>query len=194
VGACNKGWAVWFVGLPGCGKSTLAEGVYEYLFNKGLDVVSLQMDKQRKIYFPDPQYKEQERKKAYTLFVDEAAELARQGKGVLMDGTAYELSMRAYARQRISRFAEIFVCCGLEEAIRRESNRPDGLVIAGLYKKALIRKQVGQQFEGLGQVIGVDVEFEVDPDAELTICNDNLSREETLGKALHFLDSWLGND
>ena len=58
----------------------------------------------------------------------------------------------------------------------------------------MIRKQVGQQFEGLGQVIGVDVEFEVDPDAELTICNDNLSREETLGKALHFLDSWLGND
>lgn len=193
MGGYNKGWAIWMVGLPGCGKTTLAKGVHEYLYAKGLDVVGLQMDKRRKIYFPDPRYSAQEREKAYAMFVDEAAEFVRQGKGVLMDGSAYEISMRTYARQRIPRFAEIFVRCGIDEAIEREANRSNGAVIAGLYEKALIRQQTGEQFEELGQVIGVDVEFEVDPDAELIIDNSQLTKEETLKKAVHFLDSWLGS-
>jgi len=194
VSSYNKGWAIWFVGLPGCGKTTLAKGVHEYLYAQGLDVVGLQMDKCRKIYFPDPQYTVQEREKAYAMFVNEAAELVKQGKGVLMDGSAYEISMRIYARQRIPRFAEVFVRCGLDEVIERESNRSNGGVVADLYKKALKRQKTGEQFEGLGEVIGVDVEFEVDADAELIIDNTLLSSDETLRKTLHFLDSWLGND
>jgi len=189
----DKGWAVWFVGLPGCGKTTLASGVHEYLHAKGLDVVALQMDVRRKVYFSDPQYTARERAKAYAMFVDEAVGFVRQGKGVLMDGSACEVSMRTYARERISRFAEVFVHCGIEEAIQRESNRPNGAVVAGLYRKALKRQQTGEQFEGLGEVVGVDVEFGIDPDAELIIDNTHLSKEETLRKVLHFLDSWLGS-
>ena len=65
--------------------------------------------------------------------------------------------------------------------------------MAGLYEKALQRKKTGRQFDGLGDVIGVDVEFELDPDAEMIIDNTSLSKKETLGKALHFLDTWLAN-
>jgi len=64
-------------------------------------------------------------------------------------------------------------------------------VMAELYRKALERKLSGKQFSGLGEVIGVDVSFEVDHGAECIIDNTHLSVEETLGKALHFLDSWL---
>ena len=187
----NMGWAIWFVGLPGCGKTTLAKGVHEHLYAQGWDVVALQMDKRRKVYFPDPKYTMEEREKAYAMFVDEAAEFVRQGRNVLMDGAAYKVAMRTYARQRIPRFAEIFVRCAMEEAVSREANRPNGAVIADLYSKALRRQRTGEQFEGLGDVIGVDVEFEVDPDAELIIDNSRLTKEETLGKAVHFLDSWL---
>lgn len=187
------GWAIWFVGLPGCGKSTLAKGVFEHLYAQGWDVVSLQMDKRRKAYFPDPKYTHEERERAYGMFVDEAAEYVRQGKVVLMDASAYKKDMRTYARQRIPHFAEIFIRCALDEAMRREAGRPEGKVIAGLYEKALHRQKTGQVYEGLGEVIGVDVEFQVDPDAELIIDNSGLTAQETLGKALHFLDSWLGN-
>ncbi|MBI9081072.1 MAG: adenylyl-sulfate kinase [Pseudodesulfovibrio sp.] len=189
----EEGWAVWFVGLPGCGKTTLAKGVHDYLYVKGMDVVALQMDARRKTYFPDPQYTAQERAKAYGLFVDEAVELVRQGKGVLMDGAACDVSMRTNARERISRFAEVCVHCEIEVAIERESNRPNGAVMAGLYEKALKRQQTGEQFEGLGEVLGIDVEFGIDPDAELILDNTHLSKEETLRKVLHFLDSWLGS-
>ena len=61
--------------------------------------------------------------------------------------------------------------CDLEEAMRREAGRPEGLVMADLYAKALKRRRTGEQFEGLGEVIGVDVEFEVDPGAEFIIDN-----------------------
>ncbi|MDC0335374.1 adenylyl-sulfate kinase [Pseudodesulfovibrio sp.] len=187
----GTGWAVWFVGLPGSGKTTLAKGVHEHLYAQGLDVVGLQMDKRRKVYVPDPTYTIQEREKVYAMFVDEAAQFVKQGKGVLMDGSAYRVDMRTYARQRIPRFAEVFVRCDLEEAIRRETNRPNGAVIADLYKKALHRQRTGEQFEGLGEVIGVDVDFEVDADAELIIDNTLYSKEVTLEKTLQFLDKWF---
>lgn len=187
----NRGWAIWVVGLPGSGKSTLAKGVCDHLQAGGLDVVFLEMDQRRKTYFPEPDYSEAEREKAYVLFAEEAAQLVRQGRGVVMDGSAYKVEMRRYARGMIPRFAEIFVQCDLQEAMRREAERPEGAVMAGLYRKALIRKETGKTFAGLGEVIGVDVEFEVDPDAEMIIDNTALSRESTLGKALHFLDKWL---
>jgi adenylylsulfate kinase (EC 2.7.1.25) len=189
----THGWAVWFVGLPGSGKSALARGVRDHLLERGVSAVLLEMDKRRTVYFPEPKYTAREREKAYAMFVDEAAELVGQGVNVLMDGSAYKVAMRARARSRIARFAEIFVQCELEEAIRREAGRPQGLVAADLYERALRRKRTGEQFDDLGEVIGVDVPFEVDPHAELIIDNTRLTKEETLGKALHFLDSWLGN-
>ena len=185
------GWAIWVVGLPGSGKSSLAKGIHEHLVERGHAVVALEMDKRRKLYFPEPTYSVKEREQAYAMFVDDAVALVEKGQNVLMDGSAYKVAMRAEARQKISRFAEIFVQCDLDEAIRRESARPEGEVMAGLYRKALERQASGTQFPGLGEVIGVDVEFEVGRDAELVIDNTHMSAEETLGKALHFLDSWL---
>jgi len=108
-----------------------------------------------------------------------------------MDGSAYKASMRRYARQRIDRFAEIFVKCDLAEAVRRESARPGGKVMAGLYEKALRRRETGEPVEGLGDVIGVDVEFETDDAAEFVVDNTRLTPDEALGKIMHFLDTWL---
>ncbi|BDQ32823.1 adenylyl-sulfate kinase [Pseudodesulfovibrio portus] len=184
-------WAVWVVGLPGSGKSTLAQGIHARLAGQGTEAALLEMDARRKSYFPNPAYTPEERESAYRMFVDEAAELVAQGNNVIMDGSAYKVSMRRYARHRIERFAEIFIKCDLPEAVRRESARPGGKVMAGLYEKALRRKETGEPVRGLGDVIGVDVTFEIDEDAEFVIDNTRLSREEALGKIMHFLDTWL---
>lgn len=191
MGDEREGWAVWFVGLPGSGKSCLAKGVYEKLSERGDDVVWLEMDKRRGDYLSKPSYSAEEREESYSRFVDEAATLVGQGKGVLMDGTAYKASMRQKARERISKFAEIFVSCPLNVAVRREAIRPDGAVMAGLYEKALDRKRTGKLYEGLGDVVGVDVPFEEDENAECVIENSLLSKEQTLERAMIFLDRWL---
>ena len=192
--AGKAGAALWFTGLPGAGKSTLAGAVLDVLKKRGLDVVHLRMDDRRKHYTPRPMYTAKERAEAYRMFADEAAVLADQGTVVLMDGSGAQLDMRRYARSVIERFAEVHLRCGVTTAMKRESARPDGTVMAGLYAKAMKRKATGQKFEGLGQVIGVDVPFEEDPRAELVLDAAGLSVEAMRDKVLERFASWLRSD
>jgi len=190
----RQGAALWFTGLPGAGKSTLAKAVLESLGKRGLDAVLLQMDARRKHYTPRPLYTAKERAEVYRKFAEEAAGLVEQGRVVLMDGSAPELAMRSRARERIERFAEIHLRCGVTTAMARESRRPEGMVMAGLYAKAMKRKATGEKFEGLGQVIGVDVPFEEDPKAELVLDAAKLSVEEMRVRVLERFSAWLGHD
>ncbi|NCC23622.1 MAG: adenylyl-sulfate kinase [Deltaproteobacteria bacterium] len=184
---------MWFVGLPGSGKSSLARGVAKALRAEGMDVDLLEMDARRKSYFPNPTYSGEERAEAYRLFAEEGAALARDGRRVVMDGTAPKRAMRDHCRNLAPRFVEVMVRCRLETAMAREAARPEGLVMAGLYEKALERRRTGQNFPGLGQVVGVDVPFEENPEAELVIENDCPDPERGVAAVLEFLRRWLGD-
>jgi adenylylsulfate kinase-like enzyme len=181
---------MWFVGLPGSGKSSVARAVLEALRDQGHEVVHLEMDARRKVYFPNPTYTPEERAKAYELFVQEAVEHVATGQGVIMDGSAHRLAMRNAARDRIARFAEVYIRCSLNVAISREQSRPEGLVMAGLYEKALDRKRTGRHYPGLGQVIGVDVPFEEDPGVECVVDSDRMTVNEARDAVLAFWDGW----
>lgn len=193
------GWAMWFTGLPGCGKSTIARAVHAELAARGLDVAFLVMDERRKAYFAHPTYSAEERAKAYTLFAREAADLVASGRGVILDATANRLAMREEARSLIARFAEVLVRCPLAEAMRREAMRSSSLsmgghhkayVMPGLYQRALERKRSGVAVPGLGEVVGVDVPYEENAQAECVL--DALRPvEENAARVLEFLDSWL---
>ena len=183
--------ALWFTGLPGSGKSALAQAVAQYLRLAGIDVATLELDARRKAYFPKPTYSEAERETAYKRFADEAAQLYRQGTGlVILDASAPRLAMRAYARSLMPHFAEVHVHCSLAIAMARESTRPHGKVMAGLYAKAMMRKATGREFPGLGQVIGVDVPFEEDPAAECVVDAEHLTIEAGRDVVLTFLRGW----
>jgi adenylylsulfate kinase len=197
--ASPAGWALWFTGLPGCGKSTIARAVLGELSRRGVDAVLLVMDERRKHYFKTPAYTAEERAKAYELFAAEAAELAAAGRGVILDATAHRLAMREEARARVPRFAEVLVRCPLPEAMRREAVRSSqaehaahhrAYVMPGMYQKALMRKKTGIPVPGLGQVVGVDVPYEENPQAECVL--DALRPvEENAVRVLAFLDAWL---
>lgn len=186
-----QGFAVWVVGLPGSGKSNLARGIVEDLAAEGVPARLLQMDARRKAYFPQPDYGREEREEAYRLFAEEAAALTRAGENVVMDGAAYRVAFREYARSLIPRFAEVHVVCALKTAMEREGRRPEGLVMAGLYAKALERRRTGREFPGLGEVVGVDVPFEENPAAEIRIANDDIPKQETRARAMAALRAWL---
>ncbi len=187
----SHGWAVWFTGLPGCGKSTLARAVCRALKERGASAIHLEMDARRKIYFPNPTYSPEERAEAYERFIQEAADLVAQGHGVLMDGTAHRLAVRTAARNRIRRFGEVFIRCPLDVAMARERERPEGLVMAGLYEKALDRQRTGREHPGLGQVIGVDVPFEENPGAECVVDGAVSAIDQARDQVLRFLEKWL---
>ena len=186
----RTGAAIWFTGLPGSGKSTLVRAVREELARRGVAARWLQMDERRKSYFPKPTYSVLERREAYGRFAEEAAGLAASGELVLMDGSGHELAMRQRARELIGRFAEVHLKCGVSTAMAREAARPEKLVMAGLYAKAMKRKATGQQFEGLGEVIGVDVPFEEDPLAELVLDAGKMSVEGMRDAVLEKFGGW----
>lgn len=170
----NAPIAIWFTGLPGCGKSTLARAALGMLEKLGVPARCHSMDERRQAYAAG--YDDSGREAAYRLFAEEAAGFVRAGQSVVLDATAPQLAMRAQGRGLVTlaggRFAEVHARCSLKTAMAREAARPQGKVMAGLYAKAMLRKVTGRQFEGLGPVPGVDVPFEEDPAAELTIGND----------------------
>jgi len=199
-GTMDSGWVLWFTGLPGSGKSTIARTVHTELVGQGRDVVLLVMDERRRSYFPKPAYTPEERKVAYERIAHEAAELASQGRGVILDATGHRLAVRQEARALIPRFAEVFVNCPLPEAMRREAVRssqspggghPHGYAaMPGMYQKALLRRRTGESIPGLGEVVGVDVPFEVDPEAECVL-DAMRPVPENASQVLRFLDGWL---
>ncbi|MDP2846980.1 MAG: adenylyl-sulfate kinase [Humidesulfovibrio sp.] len=197
--SAHAGWALWFTGLPGCGKSTIARAVHGELARRGVDASLLLMDERRKAYFPHPAYSAEERAQAYTLFAREAADLVAAGRGVILDATAHRLVMRQEARSVIPRFAEVLVRCPLPEAMRREAVRSSqsamgghhrGYVMPGMYQKAIMRKRTGVAVPGLGQVVGVDVQYEENPEAECVL-DAMRPVEENARAVLQFLDAWL---
>ncbi len=145
-----------------------------------------------KKYFPSPEYTAQEREKAYELFVEDAYREFSQGRVVIMDGTAYKVEMRRLARQKMGdRFFEMYIKCKLETAIKRESVRENGYVMAQLYEKALDRKKTGMQYPGLGEVIGVDVPFEEDKSCEFVLENDEIELNRAVFICLGFIEKSL---
>ena len=186
----RSAWALWFVGLPGSGKTSYAKSVHEALVTHDNDVLYLAMDERRKKYFPNPEYSVEERAEAYRLFAEESARMVDKGTKVIMDGTAPKLAMREYARGLITCFAEIYVRCSLETAMAREAGRERGLVAADLYRRAIQRKTEGKHFEGLGEVVGVDTPFEENPDAECFVDSETMSIEEGRDLVLGFISAW----
>ena len=190
----NNGWAVWFTGLPGSGKSKLSQIVFEMLTRDGIVCEWIELDSIRKRYVENPKYTSKERDFVYEKLVDFAEKGVKNNKNIIIDATAHKRLYRKMARNKIKRFIEVMVRCPLSICIERESKREKGLVVAQMYQKALERKEKGTQFEDLGAVIGVDVPYEENPDAEIIIDNstgtamDNSRKVK--GEIRRFIDQW----
>lgn len=124
----EKGFALWFTGLPSSGKSTLAGMIAEKLRRKHINVQVLDSDELRNILTPEPDYSEEERNWFYEVMVFFAGILTGRGVNVIMAATAHKRKYRERARRRIDRFAEIYVKCSLQTCMSRDDK--------GIYEKA----------------------------------------------------------
>lgn len=110
---------IWITGLPGSGKSTIAEGLKE-LFP---EMVLLRMDDMRKVVTPEPTYSETERDLVYRSLVYTAKLLSDLGHPVIIDATGNMRRWRELARALIPGFAEVYLSCPLELCAGREAGR-----------------------------------------------------------------------
>lgn len=158
-------WCVWITGLPGSGKSTIADRLLEMLRRQGARPCLLRLDDIRREIVPEPRYTEDERDIVYRALALMARILAGEGVPVVVDATAHRRRWREMVAVAIPRFLEVRVDCPLEVCMRREASRPEGAVMADLYRRAIERRDGLADHPGLGEVIGVDVPYEPSPDA-----------------------------
>lgn len=136
TGSFVMAWVVWFTGLPGCGKTTIAERSRGILAERGIQAEILQLDEIRRAITPHPKYTEEERDIVYASLAYMAKLLSDVGINVIVDATANLRRYRDLARSLIPRFAEIYVAAPLEVCMAREAARRAQFSPKGIYQKA----------------------------------------------------------
>ncbi len=181
-GKClDRGFVLWFTGLPGSGKTTIATGVAEVLRRKGYRVEVLDGDWARKTVSVGSGFTREERMIHLRRIAWIARLLARNGIIVLCSFVSPYREARRMIREIIEEeapFKEIYVYCPLEECIRRDPK--------GLYKKAL-RGEI-KHFTGITD----PYEPPENPDLTLDTIRENV--EESVNKVLRLINDEFGID
>jgi len=137
-----KGFTVWFTGLSGAGKTTLANIVQEQLLARGYKVETLDGDIVRTHLSKGLGFSRADRDTNILRIGFVAKLLTRNEVVVLVSAISPYRATRDQVRADIGSFVEVFVKCPLEICIERDTK--------GLYKKALAGEIA--QFTGVSDV------------------------------------------
>lgn len=156
----QKGFTLWFTGLPCSGKSAIADRVAEILKSCGLRVERLDGDIVRKSLTRDLGFSKEDRNENIRRVTFVAKLLTRNGVAVLTSFISPYQEIRSHARQEIGDFVEVYVKCPLEVCMRRD--------VKGMYKQAL--KGEIKEFTGISD----PYEEPLDPEIILETDKENL--------------------
>lgn len=165
-------WVVWFTGLPGCGKTTIAKRVKSILSEKNIDAKILQLDEIRKVITPDPRYTEEERDIVYASLAYMAKLLYESGVNVIVDATANKRRYRDLTRSLVPNFAEVYIRAPIDICMTREKERKAQFAPVDIYKKAVQEKAL---------VPGVNVSYEEPQVPEIDVDTAAMSAERSAG-------------
>ncbi len=166
-------FAIWFTGLPGSGKTTIASRTVTILKEKGISIRLLQLDEIRRVLTPFPKYTEEERDIVYASLAYMAKLLTEAGVNVFIDATANKRKYRDTARKLIPEFLEVYIRCPLEICMEREARRKAVFSPKGIYKKA--------EKEGAA-VPGVNIPYEEPLAPEVVVDCDKMKPGESAKK------------
>jgi adenylyl-sulfate kinase len=164
-------FVVWFTGLPGAGKSTLAQLVGLELEQSGVATELLDGDRFRRDTSPLLGYTRSDRARNVEQLAHAASELVRSGTSVLVASIAPYEEQRNRAREIVEMhapFVEVHVDASIETCISRDPK--------GHYRKALTGE--------LEHFTGVSDPYEVPARPELTV--DTNAVEPAASAALVF--------
>ena len=164
----QKGFTVWFTGLPCSGKTTVADVVAERLKERGYKVERLDGDIVRQGLTSDLGFTKQDRDENIKRVTFVAKLLTRNGVAVLATFVSPYRARRIKTREEIGEFIEVYTRTPVEVCIERD--------VKGMYKKAL-------QGE-ISNFTGVDDPYEEPEDPELVLDTSKESIEESVENVL----------
>jgi adenylyl-sulfate kinase len=124
----QKGFTLWFTGLSGSGKTTIAKLVEQELRGRGLEVERLDGDIVRQSLTRDLGFSKEDRDENIERVTFVAKLLTRNGVVVLCSFISPYRERRAKSRQEIGKFIEVYIECPVEVCAQRD--------VKGLYEKA----------------------------------------------------------
>jgi adenylylsulfate kinase len=161
-----KGFTLWFTGLSGAGKTTIAEIVGPELERRGLAVEYLDGDVVRTHLSKGLGFSKEDRDTNIERIGWVASRLTRHGAAVLVSAISPYEETRRKARELVEEhgeFVEVFVATSVEECARRD--------VKGLYEKA---------FSGeIKEFTGVSDPYEEPVNPELRIDTEAHEPEES---------------
>ena len=165
---------LWFTGLSGSGKSTIAVRVHQELLRQGVEVEYIDGDALREV-FPQTGFTREQREEHLRRTGYMASRLAAHGVTVVASFVSPYRESRDFIRRLCPRFMEIYVATPLEECERRD--------VKGLYARA--RRGEIQNFTG------IDDPYEVPERPELSLDTRELSVEQSVTQVLALLEDQL---
>ena len=161
---------IWLTGLSASGKSTIAEGVMEYLSKNGTRVEHLDGDDVRKM-FPQTGFSKEERDRHIRRVGYLAAMLEKHDVTVVASFISPYREAREFVRSLCRNFIEIYVSTPLEVCEQRDPK--------GLYAKA--RRGEIKEFTG------IDDPYEEPSEPELRIDTTNQTIRESVQIVVNFI-------
>ena len=161
---------IWLTGLPGAGKTTIADKVAELLRSSGHEVERLDGDRVREM-FPGTGFSREDREEHLLRVGYMASRLEAHGISVVASFVSPYRTSREAVRSMCRNFIEVWVSTPLEECERRDPK--------GLYARA--RRGEAKQ------VTGVDDPYEAPENADVVIDTTTMSAEEAAHRVLETL-------
>ena len=165
--------SIWFTGLPGSGKTTLANALKASLQQEGITSIILDGDEVRKGICSDLGFSLADREENIRRVAELNSDLLKIGLVVINSFVSPTEAIRAKAQTIIGeeRFVLVFVDSPIEVCITRDPK--------GMYKKALAEKS--NNFTGLGQ------DFEIPNSPAIHLKTNENSVEECVTEVLRQL-------
>jgi len=168
----QQGFTVWFTGLSGSGKSTIAEMLFHEFQARGLKTEILDGDVVRTNLSKGLGFSKEDRDTNIMRIGFVANLLTRNGVATICCPISPYKETRDANRELIGNFVEVYVHATLEELAENRDPK-------GLYKKAIAGEIKG--------FTGVDDPYEVPEDPELVVDTMNETPEESLQNVLRAL-------
>ena len=168
----SRGVTIWFTGLSGAGKTTIAKRVEAILHDRGVRAERLDGDVVRQSLTRDLGFSKEDRDKNIERVTFVAKLLTRNGVVVLSSFISPYRAMRENGRREIGEFLEVYVRAPLDALVERD--------LKGLYRKAIAGELQG--------FTGVNDPYEEPESPDLVCDTDRESVDESVAKVIGLLE------